>query len=154
MPLAGVAAAQERRPAAMEFSAGSMIFVDDGFPNEGTAGGTGLFYLSPRVAIGPEFAFVQGRNHRHYMITGNVTFEFFGPAGGRSPLVTPFVVAGGGIFHTRDRTPRGGFNSSDGAFTVGGGVRVFAGERLYAGAEARIGWEPHLRMNGLVGWRF
>jgi hypothetical protein len=152
-PLAGVAAAQDSR-AAIEFSAGGLMFPDDGVVTEGMAGGSARFYLLPRMAVGPELVFVQGSNHSHTMLTGNLTFDFWGPVAGRQPRVTPFLVVGGGMFQTRDQTPRGGFTSYDGAFTAGGGVRALAGDRLTVGAEARIGWELHLRVNGFVGWRF
>ena len=70
-------------------------------------------------------------------------------AGGRA--VTPFVVAGGGLFQTRERFPSGPFTSADGAFTAGGGVRGSFGDRVTVGIDARIGWELHLRVNALVG---
>ena len=152
-PLAGVAAAQDSR-AAIEFSAGALMFPDDGVVTEGMAGGSARFSLLPRIAVGPELVFIQGRNHSHTMLTGNLTFDFLAPIAGRPARVTPFLVVGGGMFQTRDQTPRGGFTSYDGAFTAGGGVRAVAGDRLTVGGEARIGWELHLRVNGFVGWRF
>lgn len=39
------------------------------------------------------------------------------------------------------------------AFTAGGGVRVPAGARGTFGLEARMGWEAHLRVNAVFGWR-
>jgi hypothetical protein len=117
-------------------------------------GGSGRYYLLPRLAIGPEIAYVSGSNHSHLMVTGNVTFDFVRPVSGRPPRITPFLLAGGGLFQTRDQTPRGGFNSNEGAFTAGGGVRGFVSDRVFIGAEARIGWELHLRFNGFVGWRY
>jgi hypothetical protein len=152
-PLGGVSAAQGT-PGAIEFSAGALMFPDDGVVTEGMAGAAARFYLRPRVAVGPEFVFVQGNNHSHLMLTGNLTFDFLGPGAGRAPRVTPFLVIGGGMFQTRDQRPRGGFTSYDGAFTAGGGVRALAGDRLTVGGDARIGWELHLRVNGFVGWRF
>jgi opacity protein-like surface antigen len=153
-PIASIAAAQEARRTAVEFSVGSLMFPDDGTVTEGMVGGSVRLYLLPRVAIGPELLYVQGSNHSHLMLTGNVTFDFFGPTGGREPRVTPFLVIGGGMFQTRDQTPRGEFSSNEGAFTAGGGVRGAVTDRLHVGAEVRIGWELHLRVNGFVGWRF
>jgi hypothetical protein len=154
IPLAGRAWAQEPPAAALELAAGALLFPDDGTVTEGMVGGSGRYYVLPRLAIGPEIVYVSGSDHSHLMVTGNVTFDFLRPVGGRPPRITPFVLAGGGLFHTRDQAPRGGFNSSDGAFTAGGGVRGFVNDRIYIGAEARIGWELHLRINGFVGWRF
>jgi hypothetical protein len=115
-PLAGVAAAQQPPRAAVELSAGLLMFPDDGVVTEGMVGGSARFHLLPLVAMGPELVFVQGSNHNRLMLTGNVTFDFIGPAGG--------------------------------------GARAHVADRLYISAEARIGWELHLRVNGAVGWRF
>ena len=151
---AAIAAAQEAHPRAIEFSAGALVFADDGTVTEGMLGAAARYYVSPRVAIGPEILFVQGNNHRHIIATGNLTFDFVTQAAGRRPAVIPFAVLGGGMFQTRDRAPRGGFTSSEGAFTAGGGVRGVVSERFLVGAEARIGWELHVRFNGIVGWTF
>jgi hypothetical protein len=42
---------------------------------------------------------------------------------------------------------------NEGAFTAGGGVRALVGPRVFVGAEARVGWELHLRLNGIIGVR-
>ena len=150
--LVGVRAGAQDLPApAVEFAAGALMFADDGVVTEGFAGGAARFYVSPRLSIGPELAFVSGENHSHFIATGNVTFDLVAPSSTGS--VRPFVVAGGGLFQTREDFPSGAFTSSDGAFTAGGGVRINAGSRAYVGAEARIGWELHWRVNAIVGVR-
>jgi len=66
------------------------------------------------------------------------------------------VVAGGGVFQTREHFFNGTYTSSEGAFTVGGGVRALAADRVTLGVEVRAGWEAHIRINGLIGvqlWR-
>jgi hypothetical protein len=35
----------------------------------------------------------------------------------------------------------------------GGGVTALVGQHVIVGAEARIGWELHIRLNGMVGVR-
>ena len=35
---------------------------------------------------------------------------------------------------------------------TGGGVRARVSDRVILGAEARVGWETHLRVNGFVGF--
>jgi len=149
-----IATAQEARSRAVEFTAGTLMFADDGIVTEGMWGAAARYYVSPRVAIGPEVLFVQGNNHRHFITTGNVTVDFVTQAAAARPTIIPFAVMGGGVFHTRDRAPQGGFASNEGAFTAGGGVRAFVNERVLVGAEARIGWELHLRFNGLAAWTF
>jgi hypothetical protein len=57
------------------------------------------------------------------------------------------------VLQTREEFPSGTFTSGDPAFTGGGGVRVLIGDTVFVGAEARLGWELHLRLNGIVGIR-
>jgi hypothetical protein len=104
--------------------------------------------------VGPEIAYIQGENHSHLMLTGNVTFDFVRAVNGEPRQITPFAVVGGGLFRTREPFPNNEvFTSSEGAFTAGGGVRALVGKYVIVGAEARIGWELHIRLNGLVGVR-
>jgi hypothetical protein len=67
--------------------------------------------------------------------------------------VTPFLVVGGGVFQTHETFLAGSFTSSEGAFTAGGGVRVAAGDRVTIGVDARVGWELHVRVGGVLGIR-
>ena len=149
------ASAQEHPGPVAELAAGALLFADDGIVTEGLVGGAGRFYILPRISLGPEIAYIQGENHSHLMLTGNVTFDLVRPINGVARPVTPFVVVGGGLFRTREQFPNNQiFTSTEGAFTAGGGVRVLVGRHLILGAEARIGWESHIRLNGMVGVRF
>src|SRR5262245_33522657 len=74
------AAAQEGLRPAAEFALGALMFADDGVVSEAFAGGAARFYLSARVAVGPEVAFINGEHHSHQMFTGNVTFDLVRPA--------------------------------------------------------------------------
>ncbi|HUE87486.1 MAG TPA: hypothetical protein VMO26_15530 [Vicinamibacterales bacterium] len=151
-PLA--ASAQERPRPMAEIAAGALLFADDGVVREGFLGGTVRLYVLPRVSIGPEIAYIVGQNHSHLMVTGNVTFDFVRPIGREPRRVTPFAVVGGGLFQTREQFPNNEtFTSADGAFTAGVGVRTLIGDRVIVGAEARVGWELHVRLNGMVGVR-
>ena len=152
-PLVAPAAAQERQPPTVEVHAGTLVFADDGFPSEGFIGGAARFHVSPRLSIGPEIAYITADRHSHVMLTGNATFDLFGPANGKPPRVTPFLVAGAGMFQSRERFPREVFTHSEGAFTAGGGVRAMLGKVVSVGGEVRVGWELHLRFNALVGIR-
>ena len=149
----GVASAQERLSPALDLSAGWVGFGDDGIVSEGMVGAAGRFYLSPRLAIGPEMLYISGDNHSHLVLTGNLTFDFLAPRGGRAPALTPFLVVGGGMFQTRESFAVEDFTHTEGAFTAGGGVRAAVGDRVTVGVDARLGWEAHFRINGLVGVR-
>jgi len=146
--------AQVRPGPAAEFSAGWVGFADDGVVSEGVVGGTIRWHMSPRVSIGPEVLFIEGSNHSHFVLTGNVTFDLLSPVNSKPRAITPFVVAGGGLFQTRESFRQGPFTSTEGAFTVGGGVRARVGEHVTFGVDSRIGWELHVRVNGFVGVQF
>ena len=62
-------------------------------------------------------------------------------------------IVGGGMFQTRESFFGDDFTHTEGAFTAGGGVRGAVGDRVTVGLDARLGWETHLRINGVVGVR-
>ena len=145
--------AQERPAPVIEFQVGSLAFPDDGVVREGLIGGAARWYLSPRIALGPEVSHISGQNHTHFILTGNLTWDILSPIADRPRPVTPFVVVGGGLYQTRESFVVGPYTSGEGAFTAGGGVRGALGDRVTVGIDTRIGWELHLRINGLVGVR-
>jgi len=151
--LAGDVAAQDRPSPTLDLSAGWVGFADDGIVGEGMVGAAGRFHLSPRLALGPELLYISGDNHSHLVLTGNLTFDVLSPKAGRAPAVTPFLVVGGGMFQTRESFAAEDFTHTEGAFTAGGGVRAAVGDRVTVGVDARMGWESHIRINGVVGVR-
>jgi len=145
-----LAGAQERPAPVAEVAAGTFDFPDNGTDRHGFLGCAVRFYVLHRISIGPEFAYVTGERRSRRMLTGNVTFDLVRPADGQARPFTPFAVVGGGLFQTREEFPREIYTSSEGAFTAGGGVRARITNRVGAGAEARVGWELHIRVNALV----
>jgi len=144
------AAAQDRPAPALDLAAGWVGFADDGIVSEFPVAPGFRWYLSPRVSIGPEVTFIAADSHSHQVVTGNLTFDFLAPRNGK-PRTTPFIVVGGGFFRTSEGfANRPPFSATEGAFTVGGGVRAPLNERVAAGIDARLGWEPHLRVTGFV----
>jgi hypothetical protein len=150
-PVTSTAEAQERPAPAIEVAAGWIGFADDGIVSESAVGGAARWYLLPRVSVGPEILYINGDNHSHLTLTANVTFDLISTAQGRPRRMTPFVIAGGGLFRTRETLFNGNFTSNEGAFTAGGGVRALAGDRVTVGIDTRVGWELHVRVNGFVG---
>ena len=150
-PMTHAAVAQDRPGPAVDLAAGWVGFADDGVVSEGLIGGAARWYLLPRFSVGPELVFIHGTSHSHLVITGNVTWDVLGPRNRRPRAVTPFLVAGGGVFQTRGHFFNGTYTSSEGAFTAGGGVRALVADRVTLGVEMRMGWEPHIRINGLLG---
>ena len=80
-----------------------------------------------------------------------MTWGLLAPTNGRPRAVTPFLVAGGGVFQTREHFFNGTYTSSEGAFTAGGGVWALVADRVTLGFEVRAEWEPLTRINGLIG---
>jgi hypothetical protein len=150
MMLAQPVLAQERPQPVLEFAAGSLLFADDGVVKEDFLAGAGRIYLTPRLSVGPEVAFISGGSHSHLILTGNLTCDLLSPIHGQPRRLTPFVVVGAGLFSTHEEFFNGPFVHNEGAFTAGGGIRVHVGQRVMAGVEARLGWEPHLRGNGFL----
>ena len=137
---------------AAELTGGHAGFVDDATIHHGVIGGALRWYVSPRISVGPELAYMRGPDDdRDLMLTGNVTFDLRAPAPGR--VVTPFLVAGAGLFRHSDRIGPVPFSSSEGAFTAGGGVRARVSDRWFVGGEARFGWELHTRLSLLIGFK-
>lgn len=147
-----LSAGQTTPSPAVEFLAGYAGFVDDAMIDHAIAGGAARVYLTPRVAIGPEFVYMRGpRADRDLFLTGNLTFDVLSPRQGRPARVTPFLVVGGGVMRHSNSFGGETFTSSEGAFTAGGGVRGWITDRVYVLGDFRIGWEPHVRVNGGVG---
>ena len=135
-----------------EFQTGWAGFVDDAMIDHAAFGGAARVYLTPRVAVGPEVAYLRGPGgDRDWMVTGNLTYDLVGPRNGRPPRATPFLTVGGGYERHSDRFGPRTFSSSEGAFTGGGGVRIWITDRVFGTVETRMGWEPHFRITGGVG---
>jgi hypothetical protein len=150
--MADVAVAQDRPAPSAELTSGWVGFADDGIVSEGLVGGTLRWYLRPRISVGPEIVYINGDNHSHLMVTGNLTWDLVAPMIDRR-RVTPFLVAGGGVFQTRETFFSGIFTSNEGAFTAGGGVRTAVSNRVTVGIDTRVGWELHIRVSGSIGVR-
>ena len=117
--------------------------------------GAARFYLTPRISVGPEFVYMVGPgNDRDLILTGNLTFDLIKPIDNRPRRITPYVLAGGGYFQHRNRFVNRTFTASEGAFTGGGGVRLFLTRNLYVAPEARLGWELHQRLTVTIGYLF
>jgi len=150
------ARAQALPPSHAEVQTGWAGFVDDAMIDHAAFGGAARVYLTPRLAVGPEVGYLRGpRSDRDLMVTGNLTFDVLGPdcavVGGCRPRITPFLTVGAGFERHSDRFGPTTYASSEGAFTGGGGVRVWITDRVFGTVETRMGWEPHFRVTGGVG---
>jgi hypothetical protein len=149
MALAAPLAVEARQMApSVDVTAAWVGFADDGIVSEPLIGGAVRWHLSPRLSIGPEVVYIQGDNHDHLVVTGNLVFDF-----APEHSVQPFLVVGGGMFRTHEEFFDDAVTSAEGAFTVGGGVRARVTDRVAVGVDARVGWEPHIRVGGLLSVR-
>ena len=140
--------AQERPAPAVDLTAAWIGFTDYSDPG---FGGALRWYVSPRIAIGPELIYIPGDFHRHLVLTGNLTWDLLPQAS--HPRATPFLVAGAGMFQTHEEFFDDVVTSSEGAFTAGGGIRSRVADRVSVGVDARVGWELHLRIGGFAAIR-
>ncbi len=150
---AGPVAAQPPRPApVVEGAIGWAGFADERVVHHALLGGAARLYLSPRFSVGPELAYMVGLgDDRDLIVTGNVMFDVLAPTVNGPRRVTPFLVAGGGLFRHVEPLPSGPYASTEGAFTIGLGLRAWASRRTFVAVDARLGWEPHLRLAATVG---
>lgn len=127
-------------------------FGDEGIIHHTLIGAAWRGYVTRRISLGPEVQFMSGPgSDRDLILTGNVMVDLLAPTASRPRRTTPFVVLGGGLFGHTQRFLTGTSTSTEGAFTLGVGARTWVNERVYVAADARLGWEPHLRVAALVG---
>jgi hypothetical protein len=137
---------------AVELTGGYAGFADEGIVGHSVFGGAFRYHLSPRISVGPEVQFMFGSGgHRDLLLTGNMTFDLLSATGATPRRVTPFLVAGGGLFRSTDSSFGQSFSHNEGGFTGGGGVRAWFNERAYVASEFRLGWEAHFRVTGTIG---
>ena len=139
--------------AAVDVIGGYAGFIDESLVDHAIVGITVRRRLSRIISIGPEIVYMVGPGEdRDLFVTGNAAFDFLvppdGPHGG---TFNPFLVVGGGFMVHRSRFGGRGFSAFEGALTGGAGARVWITERVYAMGEYRVGWEPHVRLDGGIG---
>jgi hypothetical protein len=150
LALVGASPAAAQEHPALELAAGWAIFVDDAFAFEPAIGAGIRVPITQRVSIGPEVFYIVGPgSSRSLMITGNVVYDFV--TDGR---VEPYVIGGLGLFLHSEQFADETFRSTEGAFTAGGGARIWLNPSIYVAPELRVGWESHMRATVTVGIRF
>jgi hypothetical protein len=141
-----------RPPSSIEVFAGHAGFADEATIEHSVFGGSGRIYLTPRISLGPEITYMRGPgDDRDWFFLGNLTFDVRSPTAGRSPRVSPFVIAGAGFFTHSDRVGTGIYTSGEGTFAAGAGTRVHITDRVYATGDLRFGWEWHYRITAGIG---
>ena len=132
-------------------TAGHADFLDEGRLGHSTFGGGLEWVLTRHIAVGPEILYMRGPgDDRDMFLVGVARFGIL-PLRSR---VAPFVTAGGGWMIHSDDYAGMSYSSTEGAFILGGGVRINATSHVFIAPEFTIGWEPHMRYSVTVGIRF
>jgi hypothetical protein len=154
--------AQEKPAPIIEVVVGRSGFIDEVWDYFSTIGVGARWFVTRRLAIGPEIAYLTGAldglEASHLSVTGNITFDCV--PDGHDRRVVPYVVAGGGYLRQRTLVGRGPgtsglrtFISSEGTVSAGLGARVALSSRVFVAPELRLGWEPETRIGVIVGIR-
>jgi Outer membrane protein beta-barrel domain len=151
--------AQDKPGPIVEAVVGRSGFIDEGWDYFGTIGGGVRVFVTPRLAVGPEVAYLSGEfDASNLTVTANVTFDFVRDDGRRR--IVPYLVAGGG--YLRQKTLVGGgpgstalvpFTSGEGTMSAGIGARIALGSYMFVAPELRLGWEPESRNAVTIGVR-
>jgi hypothetical protein len=156
------ALAQDKPAPIIEGVLGRSGFIDEVWDYFTTIGGGVRWFVTPRVAVGPEVAYMTGEfdglEASHLSVTGNVAFDFVRDRDRRR--VVPYIAAGGGYVRQRTTVGRGPdtpglarFTSGEGTMSAGVGARVAIGSRVFIAPEFRLGWEPTTRIAVMFGIR-
>lgn len=107
-------------------------------------------YMTRRFSLEPELLYMyHSKSDQDVVFTPNVAFDF----AGSNRRIKPYVIGGVGVLRHRSLTGRGPFSSNSLSASGGVGVKIFLTRRLFISPEARLGWEPFLRVTGSIGYR-
>lgn len=159
---AGPVVAQDNPAPIVEAVMGRSGFIDEVWDGFTTIGGGARMFVTPRLAIGPEIAFLRGdfdeRDASNLTVTGNITFDFV--RDDRRARVVPYFAAGGGYLRQKTVVGSGAgsttlrpFTSSEGTASAGAGLRIAVTPRVFIAPEFRLGWEPETRIAVMIGMR-
>jgi hypothetical protein len=150
---------QDRPAPIVEAVAGRSGFIDEAWDHFTTFGGGARVFVTPRLAIGPEVAYLSGEfdslHASNLIVTGNVTFDFVHDDGLRR--VVPDLAAGAGSLRQETLVGSGPgstalvpFTSSGATLSAGVGARIALSSLA---PEFRVGWEPESRIAVTIGIR-
>lgn len=129
---------------------GYSAFADDSLLHHSVAGGSMRIYITRRFSVEPELLYMyRSKADQDVIFTPHVAFDFAGSNG----RIKPYVIGGVGVLRHRSITGRGSFSSNSWSAGGGIGVKIFITKRIFISPEARLGWEPFLRVTGSIGCR-
>jgi hypothetical protein len=157
---ATAAAAPDRPPPVIEAVVGSAGFIDSPWIHRTMLGAGARVYVSPRIAIGPEFVYLASDTEGEHdlTLTGNLTFDL--TRSNDTRRIVPYLAIGGGLLRQTEIVGSGpgsttlrSFTSSEGTISGGIGARIGLGRHFFVAPEFRMGWEPETRFCVTIGFR-
>ena len=154
--------AQDKPAPIVEAVIGRSSFIDEVWDHFTTIGGGVRVFVTPRLAIGPEVAYLDGAfdtlEASNLSMTGNITFDFV--RDDRRQRFVPYLAAGGGYLRQRTLVGSGPgstalrpFTSGEGTMSAGLGIRIAIAPQMFVAPEFRLGWEPETRIAVMIGVR-
>ena len=130
-------------------SVGLASFVDESPEHHLLTGGSVRIYLTRRFSIEPEFLYLYRDKHYDMILMPNFVWDFGGSR------VVPYVTGGLGLQRTTDTGFLQSYSHNEGVITAGAGVKFYLRDRWFIAPEARVGFEPHIRISAGIGytWR-
>ena len=130
-------------------SIGATSFVDEDAENHLHTSVAGRIYLTRRFSVEPEFQYLnQSSRHDDLVLAGNLAWDF------RTGRVIPYVSGGLGWMRSRFKGFTPTFSSDEGFIQLGGGAKIYLTDSWFISPEARVGWEPHIRVSVGIGYTF
>ena len=155
--------AQDKPVSIVEAVIGRSGFIDEAWDSFRTIGAGARVFVTPRLAIGPEVAYLSGEfdslEASNLTVTANMTFDIVRDDGRRR--IVPYLAVGGGYLRQKTTVGSGPgstaivpFTSSEGTMSAGVGARIALGSHMFVAPEFRLGWEPETRIAVTIGMRF
>ena len=155
--------AQDTPAPIVEAVVGRSGFIDEVWDYFSTIGGGVRVFVTPRLAIGPEVAYLSGEfdalEASNLTVTANMTFDIVRDDVRRR--IVPYLAAGGGYLRQKTLVGSGPgstalvpFTSSEVTMSGGVGARIALGAHMFVAPEFRLGWEPETRIAVTIGMRF
>ena len=144
------ASAQQKPQPEIKGTVGWVGFIDEDWINHGMFGAAARFYVTPRIGIEPEIAYMIGPgSDRDVLLIPHVTFDFR-----PGETVRPYLIGGVGLLHHSQKIGPIRFSDNEWAGNGGVGVKFFLTPKLFVAPEFRLGFEPIMRIAATIGFVF
>ena len=123
-------------------------FIDDASLPHFVVGGAVRIGLFSGLGFQPELAYMyRSQRDRDFVLIPNLIWEFR-----RNSRIVPYFIGGAGLLNHRETFDTFNLSGNAWIFQGGFGTKIFLNPKVFIAPEARIGWEPHIRITGTVGY--